>query len=284
MVENAIVRPAVKDSCGHLPFELITHLGHHHTHRIQNGGDKIHRNFCYTKVAMDFFPHHFGFSMLVFLMLEFSNQWNNLEMPWEERRFRKLRHVCAIAFFIVLSVFVFFFWQCQPFTFIWKNLKICTANKCSQSLKRSSYVSDSLMFAVQICNTSVVNYSLHAPVYTNFTADFKISPRLSSKVTIGLPTWKAPVTKAILRDIRQISHMTVLGISVNGPTEAFCPLRCILFDCSGSCFNKFGRIDWVGWRSHGEDGRGCMNKNTARDPPFRIPNRAVARHLNTCQF
>ena len=67
------------------------------------------------------------------------------------------------------------------------------------------------------------------------------------------------VTKVVLGDLRQISHMTVyyLGISVNVPTKAFCPLMCILIVYSESCFYTFGRIDWVGWRlARGEDGWG----------------------------
>ena len=53
--------------------------------------------------------------------------------------------------------------------------------------------------------------------------------------------------------------MIVLGISVNIPTKAFCPM-CFLFVCNESCFYMFGRIDWVGWRwrlAGGDNGQGC---------------------------
>ena len=54
-----------------------------------------------------------------------------------------------------------------------------------------------------------------------------------------------------------ITHDRVLGITVNIPTKAFCPLMWILFVCSENCFYTFGRIDWVGWRlAHGKDGGG----------------------------
>ena len=41
-------------------------------------------------------------------------------------------------------------------------------------------------------------------------------------------------------------------------TNTFCPLMCIPFVCSESCFYTLGHnIDWVGWRlARGEDGRG----------------------------
>ena len=42
-----------------------------------------------------------------------------------------------------------------------------------------------------------------------------------------------------------MSHMAVNWIYVTIPTKAFCPLMCILFVCSESCFYMFGRIGWV---------------------------------------
>ena len=38
------------------------------------------------------------------------------------------------------------------------------------------------------------------------------------------------------------THDRVLGISVNIPTQAFCPPMCILFIFSESCFYTFGRM------------------------------------------
>ena len=82
-----------------------------------------------------------------------------------------------------------------------------------------------------------------------------------------------------------ITHIRVLGISVNIPTKAFCPPMCILFVFSKSCFYTFGRIDWVGWRlARGEDGRGWPTGVPQEIPHFSCKMSAIARHLITSQF
>ena len=70
-----------------------------------------------------------------------------------------------------------------------------------------------------------------------------------------------------------ITHDHVLGISVNISTKAFCPLMCVLFVCSESCFYTFGRIDWVGWRlARGEDGRGWSTRGPQEIHPYLVQN------------
>ena len=66
----------------------------------------------------------------------------------------------------------------------------------------------------------------------------------------------------------------MLGISVNISTK-FCPLVCILFVCSESCFYTFGHIDWVEWRlARGEDGWGWPTtyKSATGDHLFLMQN------------
>ena len=50
---------------------------------------------------------------------------------------------------------------------------------------------------------------------------------------------KTPIKKAVGVFKTDITHGCVLGISVNIPTKAFCPLMCFLCVCSESCFYTF---------------------------------------------
>ena len=68
------------------------------------------------------------------------------------------------------------------------------------------------------------------------------------------------------------THDRVLRTSVNYiHTKVFCPLMCFLFVCSVSCFNTFGRIDWVGWRlTRGDVGQ--ATRVTQEIPQYLVQN------------
>ena len=85
-------------------------------------------------------------------------------------------------------------------------------------------------------------------------------------------------------DIRH-GRVFVLGISVNIPTKAFCPPMCVLFVLSESCFDTFGRIDWVGWRlARREDGWGWPTRVPQEIPHFSCKMSTIVHHLMTYQF
>ena len=147
-----------------------------------------------------------------------------------------------------------------------------------KNLLSRSLIWSSLIIIPRLCqreNYVIVRIAMHLIGKCGRNLGYH-APDTTWLASVDVTLTLAPVTKAVPRDLRQISHMTiclthdcVLGISVNIPTKVFYPLMCFLFVYSESCFYTFGRIDWVGWRwARGDDGRGWSTRGPQEIPHF----------------